>query len=261
MAASKSTELATIDGAGFLALNKTSQEIAEILQDSLAGQDVGEFDLPRITIPAGGGRTWEVPTFGGVESTQVLDGILVYSKRTRAYWPDKETSGEPPACRSNDALTGVGKPGGDCRSCPLGNFTDGEPPACKEKEVWFLLRDGSLLPIVLSLPATSLKAAKRYRIQLASAGISPRAVVTEISLEPDKNPDGQAYSRAVLKVGAILDPKAAEQARAYADLLRPIFDRTANAVAVDNGTGAPVTPIDDAIVDAIAEEFDATEVE
>lgn len=227
-----STEITVPSAGNYIALNHSTQEIKEILDDNLAGADIGEFDLPRIKIPAGGGRTWEIPSLEGVESTQELDGIVVAFKRTRAYWHGDADGGSPPACRSADALVGVGSPGGDCRSCPMaryGSHENGRGQACAEKEVWFILRPNSFLPVVLSLPGTSLKNAKGYRLALASEAKRLAAVTTTIGLEALKNPAGDPYSRAVPKLGAVLDPETAEATKAYAKLLRPVFDRAAAA--------------------------------
>lgn len=224
-----STELATIEASSFLALNAPSTEIQGIIADNLAGQDVGEFDLPRITVPAGGGKFWEVESpLTGTQSVESLDGIVVYQRLTRAYWKSDETTGSPPDCSSRDAVVGVGDPGGECRTCPLSQFGSdpkaGRGQACKQQTMWFLLREDSFLPIVLSLPPTSLRAAKQYMLALAGAGIRAPEVVTKLALESDKNPDGQAYSKVIPTLGGKLDPGATERAREYADALRPVFD-------------------------------------
>lgn len=228
-----STDLVPDVASQYLALNHSTEEIAEILDDNLAGQDIGEFDLPRIKIPAGGGRTWEIPSLDGVDAAKELEGIVVAFKLTRAYWPDKDATGEPPACRSADSRTGIGDPGGDCRTCPhaqYGSAENGRGQACSQKEVWFLLRPGSFLPVVVSLPGTSLRAARTYRLALAGEGKRLSAVTTVLGLEAEKNPDGQAYSRAVPRLGAVLEPAAAATTRAYAEQLRPVFEAAAQRV-------------------------------
>lgn len=237
-----STEIATIEPGGYLALNHDIGDIQAIVADNLAGQDVGEFDLPRVGMPAGGATVWQVPTLGGPQNVEELSGILVYTKQTRSYWSNDQDTGEPPLCSSPDSIIGVGTPGGDCRTCPLSQFGSkinektGEPDkgqACTQRAVWFLLREEGFLPIVVSLSPTSLKAAKQYMLALAGAGIRFNEVVTTIGLEQDRNAGGDKYSRAVPTLGAKLDPETATRARAYADLLKPIFDRTAQAVTTE----------------------------
>jgi hypothetical protein len=226
---STSTDIATIEPSSYLALNRESSEIQEIIRDNLAGQDVGEFDLPRIKIPAGGGTTWEIESpLHGTQSERELQGIVVYHRQTRSFWRDDDSTGTPPDCSSRDGVVGVGDPGGECRTCPLSQFGSdgGRGQACKQQAMWFLLREDSFLPVVLSLPPTSLKAAKQYMLALAGAGIRAAEVVTKITLEKQRNPDGQDYSRAVLSVGGKLDEAATARARAYAEQLRPVFDAT-----------------------------------
>lgn len=242
-----STEIATIEPGGYLALNHDIGDIQAIVADNLAGQDVGEFDLPRVGMPAGGATVWQVPTLGGPQNVEELSGILVYTKQTRSYWSNDQDTGEPPLCSSPDSIIGVGTPGGDCRTCPLSQFGSkindktGEPDkgqACTQRAVWFLLREEGFLPIVVSLSPTSLKAAKQYMLALAGAGIRFNEVVTTIGLEQDRNAGGDKYSRAVPTLGAKLDPETATRARAYADLLKPIFDRTAQAVTTESAPAA-----------------------
>lgn len=236
------TDIAVIEASSYLALDRPSAEIQGIISDNLAGQDVGEFDLPRVTIPAGGGTRWEVSSpLTGTQSLETLDGIVVYQRLTRAYWKSDDVTGEAPDCASRDNIMGVGDPGGECRTCPLSQFgSNGKRgQACKQQTMWFLLREDSFLPIVLGLPPTSLRAAKQYMLALAGAGVRSAEVVTSIGLEKDKNPDGQAYSRAVPVLGAKLDPGAAERAREYAELLRPVFDAQPVDPAAGNGKPAP----------------------
>lgn len=223
------TEIATIEASQFLALDRPSTEIQGIIQDNLAGQEIGEFDLPRITVPAGGGTVWQLESpLTGTQSFDKLDGILVFQRPTRAYWESDETTGSPPDCSSRDGVVGVGKPGGECRICPLSQFGSdpkaGRGQACKQGLAWFLLREDSFLPVVLGLPPTSLKAAREYTLALGGAGIRASEVITTIALEKETNPDGQKFSKAVPTLGAKLDPAAVERAREYADALRPVFE-------------------------------------
>ena len=237
-----STELAIVEKGKFLALDRNLSEIREILDDTLAGQTLGEFDLPRVGIPPGGGGHWTIPTALGDDSSPELTGVVVAFQRTRAYWENPDPTGEPPVCRSHDAKIGIGTPGGPCASCPLAQY--GSSPkgdnaqACKEREVWFMLREGSFLPLVLTLPATSLKGAKRYRINLASGAIRLSDVVTAVTLRKERGPSGD-YGIAEPRVAAKLDPAAAEAARAYAAELRPMFEAAAAQVTEAPPDGAP----------------------
>ncbi len=229
-----STALTTVEPGRFLVLNHDPAEIEAIIADNLGGQEVTEFDLPRIKVPSGGGRTWEIPTLTGVDAAPVLEGIVVHFKLTRAYWSPDSGSGGPPQCRSNDGIVGIGDPGGHCKTCPFAQFgsaTDdagNQAPgqACNAKEIWFMLRPGSFLPVAVALPSTSLKAAKAYRVG------------THVGLEQSRNAKGDAYSKAVPTVGGVLDPDEAAAAQAYAARFRPLFDAAAEAMNVEGAAVA-----------------------
>lgn len=262
-----STDIARVEPGGYLALTQPPKEIEAIIAENLGGQEITEFDLPRVKVPSGGGSVWEIPTLTGIEPEKVLSGIVVHFKLTRAYWSPEADTGTPPTCRSNDGIVGIGEPGGHCKTCPLAEFgtavdDSGQPApgqACNAKEIWFMLRPGGFLPIVVALPATSLKAAKAYRVgTLGSAGMRLPSVVTDIGLVADKNAKGDNYSKAVPTVGGVLTPEEAQRAQEYARALRPIFDAAAQAMAAErNGDtpAAPRTPVDDAL-DADATEED-----
>lgn len=240
-----STEIATIEPGGYLALNHAAAEVAEIIAANLGGQELSENDLPKIKVPAGGGRAWEIPTLGGIQPSAEITGILVHVKQTRAYWEPSADSGTPPVCRSNDGIVGIGKPGGACKTCPLAQYgtaldDKGEPApgqACNAKALWFMLLPGSFLPVVVVLPATSLKAEKAYRVgTLGMVGMRFESVVTTIKLEQDRNAKGDTYSKAVPSVAATLSPEEAAKAQAYAAQFRPLFDQAAEQMADDDET-------------------------
>jgi hypothetical protein len=255
------TEIARIETGGYLVLSRAPDDIQAVIARSLGDTEIGEFDLPRVKIPAGGGRTWEI---GDDESGPELTGILIHFKRTRAYWPDQEPNGSPPQCRSDNSIEGIGDPGGPCRLCPNAQWGSdpkgGRGQACAQAEVWFMLRPELVLPLVLKLPATSLTNAKDYRVKtLAARALAPEQVVTSVRLEVETNPDGQKYSVAVPRMAGMLSEEEAARALAYAETFRPQLDAAARAVTVsdDSGTapanGAPAA--EESMVDRAREAF------
>lgn len=223
-----STDLATIETGAYPSLSYQPQELAEILRDTVGPDGLDTFDLPRVTMPPGGLTKWEVPAPGGSETREDLTGIIMHYKLTRAYWPDPDTVGQPPTCSSQDTIVGIGEPGGECHTCPHAQFgSDGRRgQACKTSEVWFLFVEGALLPFVLALPPSSLRAAKSYRVgELAAFGKRPSDVLTSVTLESKLTPEGQKYSVAKPHVAQVLDADLAAGVRERAEVFRPLLDR------------------------------------
>jgi hypothetical protein len=216
-----------------LAFHRDLSDISAALSTNIGSGNLSEFDLPRIKIPAGGGTQWTVPTLEGEAMEPHIEGVIVLARDTRAYYsqPISETGGnQPPDCYSTDGATGSGKPGGACITCPLaayGSAPGGRGQACKQIKQLFILRGSQLLPEVVTLPPTSLKAAKQYLLKLTSQGVPYYAVVTRIGLERTKNAQGIAYSRAVLSFVRRLTPGEVDRAREYHEMLKPLVQRMA----------------------------------
>ncbi|MDD4986627.1 MAG: hypothetical protein PHQ43_12775 [Dehalococcoidales bacterium] len=224
-----STELAKIDN--FAALKIATEDLKEILQENLGGQRISASELDRIKIPSGGGTTWEVPTLSGMEDTKAVTGVVIYFRNQNGYWKEAyDGQSNPPDCASNDGVVGVGDPGGECALCPLNQYgSDGKGKACKNMRTLFILREADVLPLVLTLPPTSLKDARKYFLRLASKGVPYYGVVTEITLEKDKNEGGIVYSKAQLTLKSQLSADTVKKLKAFQESLRPALE----AVKID----------------------------
>ena len=62
-----------------------------------------------------------------------------------------------------------------------------------------MLRGASMLPEVVSLPPTSLKAVRQFFLKLATQGIQYYQCILRIELEKAQNAQGKVYGKAVLK--------------------------------------------------------------
>jgi len=226
-----STELTTItlDAAKYPAL-VAGGSIGQTIRQNLAGESLTEGDLVRIRVPAGGGKNWIVPTAdGGEHSLKELTGVVVYIAARRAYWPDSNPTGEPPACSSRDCITGTGRPGGPCVACPHNTFGSAQRPdgtvgrgkACKESRLVFLLREGRTLPDVVVIPPGSLKSFKAWRLLL---DVPFWGIVTSLTLRPDKNKDGVTYSQVVTRQAGVLSEETAKGIAHYAQELQGLFE-------------------------------------
>lgn len=192
-----------------------SASLAQLASEVLApGERLGLWDLPRITVPAGGGLIWQLPDGTGA---QRIEAVIIHRQLTRAYWPAAFSGGpEPPACSSHDAVTGIGDPGGECARCPMAQWgSDGDRgQACKLITWLFLLRDGEPVPTLMVLPPSAATPVRQYVVQLLTRGLPYWAVRTAIGLERRQSASGIAYSAPRFEVVGQLDE---EEARAAAE--------------------------------------------
>jgi hypothetical protein len=197
------------------------------------GSGLTQFDLDRISIPAGGGLSWNVPSLDGEESVKALEGIIVHWKEPRAYWSssfEDSGGGTPPDCTSDDSVTGTGmfghdsehNPTGECGTCPMSQYgsKDGGGQACKQMRVLFTVQPDSLLPQAIVLPPTSIKPMKKYFLRLASRSIPFYGVITRLELERATSGSGIKYSVVKPSLVETLDPEMAASVKEYGDSLR-----------------------------------------
>lgn len=224
------TQLAVIDNEKYAVLQPGS-EAAELVRANAAGEEIGVGDLDRIRVPAGGATNWSVPTIEGEKSEKFLEGIILHVGRRRAYWANPNPTGDPPDCRSNDCISGIGEPGGDCASCPLNEFgsarradgTTGRGKGCKETALLFMLRPGNHLPEVVVVPPGSLKTVKQYRLKLP---VPYFGALTRLKLTKAQNKDGIGYAQIVPEFAGALSAEQTRQVKEYADTLRGVFEAT-----------------------------------
>jgi hypothetical protein len=219
---------------GYLVLQKDSN-IVEIVEENLGSEGVSSYDLDRVKIPAGGATAFEVPTLEGEESIKEIEGIIIFWKTARAYWPEKfNGENNPPQCSSVDGEVGQGTPGGYCSKCPLAQFgsaENGKGQACKQMRQLFIVRENDILPLVLTLPPTSIKPAKQYFMRLASKGIKYTHAATRITLEKAKSGEGITYSKAAFALVKQLEPVVCAKIDAFVESIRPMLE----TVTIENG--------------------------
>ena len=221
-------ELAVKETAQFMVLENAKGAI-EALKSNLEGENLSPMDLDRVSVPAGGGVSWCIPTLAGDENTPEIVGVIVAVQNCRAMWQGDFTGGgDPPDCSSDDGITGMGDPGGNCKLCPLAQFgSDNREKGqkCKSIKRLFLLRPASMLPLVVNLPPTSIRPATRDLLRLAGVGLKYQVAVTRITLEKTKNSEGIAYSVASFALVARLDPGQSKDMEDYAKCMGPLLRR------------------------------------
>ena len=197
----------------------TNYEVAKIedatltnLTAEMAGLDRVDFDI--IKVPTGGGIAFEVPTDNPdePESAAAIEGVIVYRHPVNAYWKEDFTGGsDTPDCSSYDGQTGVVTETGEmraCATCPYNQFeSKGAGKACRNGHRLYILRSGEMLPLILSVPPTSIRNLSNYvvkRVIMKNQALD--GVVTKITLKKDKNSGGITYSKlAFANVGTLSD--------------------------------------------------------
>ena len=144
------TELTTTNAFSQLA----DFNLDETMTEELDGLSLA-FD--RIRIPSGGSTVFELPGEDADEPETIKEftGVILYHHPVFAYYKEKYTGGNtPPDCGSFDGVTGEGDPGGLCSKCRLNQFGTGEngSKACQNRRRLYILREGEVFPLVLSLP-------------------------------------------------------------------------------------------------------------
>ena len=215
----KNNELAATKSAF---LNLKGFDLTAALSDELAGLS-GSFE--RVKIPAAGSTVFEIPGEdpGNPESVKEFSAVILYHHPLYAFYRNKYTGGSnPPDCGSFDGITGEGDPGGSCAVCPYNQFGSGEGSgkACKNRRRIYLLREGEIFPLILSLPTGSLKDFTRYLMRLLSKGRKSNSVVTRFTLKKATNANGIIFSQAQFTVDRNLTPEESTLVSALSDQVR-----------------------------------------
>lgn len=246
----KNNEITTTNNTGFLALKDFN--LGDALSEELAGLNVN-FD--RIKIPSGGGTVFEIPGDDPDEPETVKEfsAVILHQHALNAYYKDEYTGGSnPPDCGSLDGFVGEGTPGGQCRNCPLNQYGSGKngAKACKNRRRLYLLREGDVFPMMLSLPTGSLKGFTRYLTRVVARYGSSNAVVTRFALKKASSTAGISYSQAQFSVDRPLtkDEYAlisamTEQVKALSQTVGYDSESETATVNVDPETGEIIEPL------------------
>ena len=185
-------------------INPITEEIADAIHEELGDLDRLPFDI--VKLPSGGGLSFEIAGDDpdNPEVTQDLTGIIVHQHDFNAYWKDPYTGGSVmPDCSSMDGRHGVVTETGEicsCAECEFNQFgsdqNGGKGKACKNGKRVYLLREGEMFPLILSIPPTSVTPFRDYLAKrIVLKGKRPYEVVTKFKLTREKNDNGIAYSK------------------------------------------------------------------
>lgn len=249
-------ELAIIKHNGLPALVPEANELAEIMQE-LSGMD--NIPYGRVKISAGGANVFQVTEAGddpdNAESEKAIEGVIVMYHKTFGYWPNAygATDDPSPVCASTDGELGTNRQTGEtksCSTCPYNQFgskADGRGKACKNMYRLYIMRRGDVLPIVLTVPPTGIKAFDNYRVKTVMKDRKKlEAILTRITLKSDKNPDNIKYSVPVFETVGALAPDEAKAVSAFAASFRASAQRVAaTAEDVDTAPATVYTKVED----------------
>ena len=243
--ATKKNALAT-KGTISIGFSKENFDLRENMAKEMDGLTPA-FD--HVKMPSGGITLFSVPTDDPENPDMIKEfsAVILYHHPMRAYYKEKYTGGNnPPDCGSFDGVTGQGNPGGLCCDCPYNDFGTGEngAKACKERRRLYLLREGDVFPILLSLPPGSLKDFGRYLMRCLSRGYGSNMVVTKFSLAATTSKNGIVYAKAQFRLERVLNEKEInaimQMSEQIQDLSRKVNFDIAPAVNENKslGTGA-----------------------
>ena len=206
-------ELMAVENAGYMT---EAIDLQELFSEELDGLRP-TFD--RIRVPAGGGLSFELPS----DDPNNPDMMKEFSAVILYHYP------------SRDGKIGVVAETGECReckNCPMAKWGSGENGgmACKQKRAMYLLREGELLPVVMTLSTGSLAEFTKYITRLVTKGKRANGVVTKFSLKRAQNSTGIAYSQVMCSVDRALNPDEQANISAMSEQVKnlvnrmPIFD-------------------------------------
>lgn len=184
----------------------TGLDALKKMEDSLSAEMNGlSAAFEQIRIPIGGVTYFEMPGEDPEkpETIKEFSAVILHHHIMRAYYKEKYTGGNnPPDCGSFDGVEGTGEPGGSCETCACNKFGTGEngAKACKERRRLYLLLEGEMFPLVLSLPTGSLKDFSRYLMRCLPKWGKSSGGITRFSLVKAVNKGGIAYTKVRFKM-------------------------------------------------------------
>lgn len=164
------------------------------------------------------------------EMSPEIVGIIIASRTVRAFWATQQ--GGSPVCASTDGKTGIALESDTfrdvlpadtdinpyepmtCKLCPFNQWDSGrggKGKACKEMRRLLIIPETSDVPLVLSLPPTSLMNFNLYASAQRTLKERYYTVTTKIKAEKAENENKIVYSKVVFeRVAPLEDTKLAQ---------------------------------------------------
>ncbi len=225
-----SNALTVISGNGAALTPMQAALLAEVEADKNGAYD---YIPTRLKFPSGGMMAFSVDDTDTLKPP--VKAIIAVSQKARAFWPSKDTAGQPPLCSSSDGMFGMYDPNSeqvqaalafppkyrhlalaeideekakgpwDCLNCPLSlweSVGDGRRgKACKDLRRLIVLVEGWTMPAIMTLPPTSIKAFDTFSsAQARTRGNAYFTAWTRIELAQETNGAGIKFSVAKFSV-------------------------------------------------------------
>lgn len=181
--------------------------------------DSGDTEIPRVRLAQG--LTAEVQDgsarpgqwlFTGFTPQEELTVVPILFARQRRLQDDAGMT----LCKSNDAKTGVGDPGGDCSICPMNTWNEGPkgekiPPPCAFSYVYICyIKEHDSVGLV-EFRRTSLSAGKTLNTICAQRGLGNFAVKLKSSKQQGNR--GAYFQMMIQPINS--EPELLQNARSY----------------------------------------------
>lgn len=229
----------------FAALSPDSMA-AIALRENIGNEGFSESDLIRVKTPSGGALFWTIEGPSGPETAGEIEGVLVFQGLFGLLWPSLEPSDDSkPVLETKDlrhakirgaikrdesgkivSIEGVTDPEmlkvlaerekdgvvnwAELPYCEFGTGKNGSGKFAKEGRALFILRKGSVLPLLIRTGPSALGIFKKFLTQLE---VPYWMAVVGLTLKEEKSAGGQKYSLIVPKLKGVLEPEAAAQVK------------------------------------------------
>jgi len=187
--------LANVDTTGLTAAKK--HELALVLAEDYETSKQGFNFKPQRFKVNKDNQTFTDPLGNAHEE---IRGVVVFKQKTRGFWDRTNKEDKVPLCSSYDGVVGMMRTGnGDektarpCTNCPNNQWgsastsdEERKGKACKEMRRAFIIPTGQFVPIMISLPPTSLSAWDNFWSARITQGIADLQAEAVLGLMPGK---------------------------------------------------------------------------
>ena len=123
-----------------------------------------ELPMPRLRIIQKDTDDQVAGVFVNTQTEEIfaeIECILLGVRRGRVRWDPTLKNMDEPLCRSRNAITGVGDPGGSCTACSYATWNGDEKPQCA-LVYDFIGLDETGAPFLFSVSRTGIKPARNF---------------------------------------------------------------------------------------------------